>query len=98
MRRKIKRKFSNYTTLGSQYRAEFRKQLRMFITFTFGFTIAFTWREVSFEGSKKFWIWLTGSHGSGSIGGAFFITIVSLLLIYATSYWLKEKPTTTLHK
>jgi len=59
--------------------------------FTLGFTIAFTWREYTYESSKNFIKWLTGTSESGAFGGALFLTILCLLLIYATSYLLKYK-------
>lgn len=90
MRKKIKRKISNYTTIGNKYKSEIRKQLRMIITFTLGFTIAFTWREYLYQGSINLWKTITKTNGDGALGGAVFITVLSLILIYATAYWLKD--------
>ena len=91
MKKSFKQKFSNYTTLGSRYKEEFRNQLRMFIHFTLGFTIAFTWREYLFESSKNFIKWLTGTTHSGAFGASIFITLLCVFLIFLTSYYLKEK-------
>jgi hypothetical protein len=92
MRRKIKQKFSNYTFVGSKYRNEFRKQIRSIIVFTLGFTIAFAWRETIFDWAKSFTEWITHSPGEASSAGAsIFITILCVLLIILTSYWLKDK-------
>lgn len=91
MKKRFKRKISNYTTIGSNYKEEFRTQLRMFIMFTLGFTIAFTWREYMFEGSKKFVIWLTKTQGSGAFLAAIFITIMCFLFMFLTARWLKKK-------
>jgi hypothetical protein len=91
MRRKIKQKFSNYTFVGQKYKSEFRKQMRSVIVLTMGFTIAFAWRETIFDWSKSFTAWITHSAGEGSSTGAsIFITIISLVLIFLTAYWLKD--------
>jgi hypothetical protein len=88
----MKRRLSNYFYLGSNYKAEFRKQMRLIIVFTLGFTIAFSWRETIFDLSKSFVQWISGikNANSSSIWASVFITIVSLLLIFLTAKWLKE--------
>ncbi len=92
MRRKIKQKFSNYTFIGRKYKEEFRKQMRMIIVFTLGFSIAFAWREAIFDWSKSVTAWLTHSNNGGSSTSAsVFITLVCILLIILTSRWLKDK-------
>ncbi len=90
MRRK---KFSDFFYVGHKYKAEVRKQIRMFIIFTLAFTIAFTWRETFFDLSREFMIWLTGAEdqGTASIFASIFITLVSVLLIFLTSQYFKEK-------
>jgi hypothetical protein len=89
----MKRRLSNYFYLGSNYREEFRKQMRLIIVFTLGFTIAFSWRETIFDLSKSFVQWIAGikNANASSIWASVFITIVSLFLIFLTAKWLKEK-------
>jgi cation transport ATPase len=92
MRRKISQKISNYTFVGQNYKDEFRKQMRMIITFTLGFTIAFAWRETIFDWSKSAAAWITHSRDGGStLGATMFITIFSILLLFLTSRWLGER-------
>lgn len=91
MKRRMNGGISKYFYVGSKYRTEFRKQMRTFIVFTLGFTIAFSWRETIFDGSKKIVKWLTGTNKSGSFGASIFITLVSVLLIFLTAQWLKDK-------
>ncbi len=87
----MRRGILKYFYVGSKYKNEFRKQMRSFIVFTLGFTIAFSWRETIFDGSKNFIKWLTGTSNSGSFGASIFITLVSILLIFMTTNWLKER-------
>ncbi len=86
-----RRKFSDFFNVGRNYKEEFRKQLRMIITFTLGLGIAFTWREYLYESSKKIVKWMFHADGQAAFGGAVFVTLISIVLIYATSLWLKEK-------
>jgi asparagine N-glycosylation enzyme membrane subunit Stt3 len=90
--RKIKN-FRNYFYLGNKYREEFRKQMRMFIIFTLGFTIAFTWRETIFDLSKSFVNWITHSTNPNavSVWASVFITFLCLILIFLTTRWLRDK-------
>lgn len=89
MRRVISKYFSK-----TKYRKEFRYELRLLIIVTLGFTIGFTWRETIFDLSwaliKK--ITHTQSNSTLSVLSSIFITLVSLGLIYLTSYLLKERP------
>jgi hypothetical protein len=64
----------------------------MIITFTLGFTIAFTWRETLFDISKSFVQWLSGikENNSASFWASMFITFLSIFLIFITARWLKE--------
>lgn len=92
MRRRIKQKISNYTFVGQNYRDEFRKQMRSVVVLTLGFSIAFAWRETIFDWSKSITAWITHSNNGGSSTGAsIFITLICLLLILATTRWLKDK-------
>ena len=89
-----KRKFRNYFYLGNKYKREFRKQMRMFVIFTLGFTIAFTWRETIFDLSKALvrWISNTTNPNATSIWASVFITLICTLLIFLTARWLRDKP------
>ncbi len=89
-----KRRIRNYFYLGNQYRQEFRKQMRMFIIFTLGFTIAFTWRETIFDLSKALIVWLTHptNPNATSVWASVFITIICAFLIFLTTRWLRDKP------
>jgi len=73
---------------------EFRRQLRLLIIITLGFTIAFTWRQTIFDLSFVFVAFLTNIQNNTtlSILSSILITIVSVGLIYVTSYWLKDRP------
>lgn len=72
---------------------EFRRQLKLLITFTLGFTIAFTWRQTIFDLSLALVAFMTNIKNSStlSILSSSLITIISLVLIYLTSHWLKER-------
>lgn len=89
MRRKINRYFSR-----NGYRKEFRHELRLLIIVTLGFTIGFTWRETIFDLSWALMQFVTKVQTAPalSILASLFITVVSLGLIYLTSYFLKERP------
>lgn len=87
----MRRKISNYFYVGHKYREEVRKQIRSFILFTLGFTIAFTWREYTFEESKRLIKWITGTGGTGAFGAALFITFVCVGLMLLASYYFKNE-------
>ena len=72
---------------------ESRRELRLLITFTLGFTIAFTWRQTIFDVSQEFIKFLTNTsnHSYLSILTSVFITLLSILLISLVSHWLKER-------
>lgn len=89
----MKKKLYRFFIKGRNFENEFKRQLRMFIIITLGFTIAFTWRQTIFDLSQSFvnfFIHIQNSSLS-SILASLFIIIMSFLLIYATSYYLKEK-------
>ncbi len=77
---------------GNNFKKEFRRQMRMLIVVTLGFTIAFSWRETVFNLSQELVKWITNIQNSAlsSILTSTFITIVSLILIYFTAHFLKE--------
>lgn len=64
----------------------------MFTTFALGFTIAFTWRQTIFDLSQSFLQYLFHlEHASAlSIFASVFITLISVGIIYLTSYYLKD--------
>ncbi len=75
------------------FKKEFKKQLRLLIIITLGFTIAFSWRQTIFDISTEFIGFLTNIKDSSllSIVSSIFITLMSILLIYLTSHFLKEE-------
>lgn len=88
----MKRGIKNRIVLGRKFKREFKRQLRMIITFTLGFTIAFSWRETTFELSQTFvnFILHLDSTSASSILTSTFITIMSLILIYFSSRFLRD--------
>ena len=92
MRLKFKKKFSNYTFVGRKYKDEFRKQMRLIIIFTLGFTIAFAWRETIFEWAQSLAIsWVHSNSAQSSLWASVFITIFSIILLFLASLWLKDR-------
>lgn len=80
--------------LGTQsFENEFKKQVRMLITFTLGFTIAFSWRQTTFDTAESLVEKFTHfqSATSLSIATSFFITIISLLVIFIAARLLHDK-------
>ncbi|MEK6906594.1 MAG: hypothetical protein AABW81_03160 [Nanoarchaeota archaeon] len=78
---------------GARFKREFKHQLRLFITFTLGFTIAFTWRQTIFDASSNFMRFITHIKDSTTLSlvSSLFVTVVSLLLIYLSTQLLKEE-------
>ena len=76
----------------TRFKHEFRKQARMLILFTLGFTIAFTWRETLFDISQRLVEAVTNIKNSNSLSilTSTFITVLSLAVIYVTSHMLKD--------
>ncbi|MFW5846621.1 MAG: DUF5654 family protein [Nanoarchaeota archaeon] len=91
---KIKRKFLNVFHVGKRFKNELRRQIRMLLVFTMGFTIAFSWRQTIFELSQNFVKFLTKIENPNvsTILTSIFITILALILIYIASYYLKDSP------
>lgn len=89
---KMRDKLNNFFTMGRKFKKEFRRQLRLLITIALGFTIAFTWRQTIFDLSQTFVQFITNIQDSTalSIFTSVFITIVSILLIYLSSYYLRN--------
>jgi hypothetical protein len=88
----MKKKISQFFTIGRRFKKEFRRQLRMMIVVTLAFTIAFTWRQTTFDISQNFIKWLTNIQSSSlsSILTSTFITLLSLVLIFIASHFFKE--------
>ncbi len=77
---------------GHHFKREFREQMRLFIVITFGFTIAFSWRQTFFDASEALIQHFTNQQGTTlSILASVFITIISLVVIYVASHYLKER-------
>jgi hypothetical protein len=78
--------------IGRRFRKEFKKQIRLFIVMTLAFTIAFSWRQTTFDLSQSFIQFITNIKDSAtsSILTSLFITFLSILAIYLTSYILKD--------
>jgi len=93
MFRKAKEKVSNYYMRGERYRKEIKRELRVLIVVTLGFTIAFTWRQTIFDVFQAAIVRLFNSVGVAAASAltSFTITLVSVLLIFITSYFLQDK-------
>lgn len=87
----MKHRFLRFHRESTQFKKEFRREIRMLIVVTLGFTIAFTWRQTIFDVSQDFVSFITNIQNSAelSILTSFFITIVAVLLVYLTSHFLK---------
>jgi len=90
----MRKKIFNFFIRGKRFKKEFRRQIRMLIIITLGFTIAFTWRQTVFDLSQNFVQFITSIKNSSilSILTSVFITLISILLIYLTSYYLRNNP------
>lgn len=91
----MKEKLLNFFTgRGRRFKKEFKRQLRILILFTLGFTIAFTWRQTVFDLSQLIIRFFTEIKNTSvlSILTSTFITIISIILIYLTSYYLRDCP------
>jgi len=77
---------------GRSFQREFRKQLRLLIIITLGFTIAFTWRQTVFDLSLAFVRYMTDIQGDSelSILTSLFITFTSVGIIYIIAHLLKD--------
>jgi len=90
----MKRKLYEYVIGGQNFKKEVKRQIRLLIILTLGFTIAFSWRQTIFDGIQflvdKI---LKIEHAvTSSIVTSVFITIISLALIYFLAHVLKDKP------
>lgn len=89
----MKKRLYNFFIGSKNFENEFRKQVRMLIVVTLGFTIAFTWRQTIFDLSQSFVQFITHVQKSelSSILTSTFITFLSILIIYLVSHFLKDK-------
>ena len=73
---------------------EFKRQLKFLIGVTFGFTIAFSWRQTIFDISESLVKFITHIESTAtlSIFASIVITLVSLGAIYLSSKWLRDTP------
>ena len=88
----MKHRINRSLRAGSRFKREFRKQIRMLIIITLGFTIAFTWRQTIFDTSQSivnFFLHIESS-ATLSILTSVFITFLSVLLVYLTAHFLKN--------
>lgn len=90
----MKKKVFDFLVKGRSFKSEFKRQARLLIVVTFGFTIAFTWRQTFFDISQTFVKFLTHVESStvSTILTSIFITLISVIVIYVTSYYLKDLP------
>tara|TARA_Y100000310_G_C20513646_1_gene730095 strand:+ start:141 stop:422 length:282 start_codon:yes stop_codon:yes gene_type:complete len=82
----------NFFIGGKRFENEFRRQIRLLIILTLAFTVAFTWRQTLFDASQALVQLVIDVKGSTSLSvlTSTFITIVSILIIYLASHFLKE--------
>jgi len=83
MREKVKR----FLFGGDAFKREFKQQFRLLVTFTLGFTIAFTWRQLIFDSTESLVKFITKVQSSLylSILTTFTITFISLVIIWLVS-------------
>lgn len=78
---------------GRHFKEEFRKQMRLLIIFTIGFTIAFSWRQTIFDitqtAVQKFFN--TQNFFYSTLFTSLTITIFGIIIIFLTSHLLKIK-------
>jgi len=88
----MKKRLYNFFVGGRKFKKEFKRQTRLLVIITLGFTIAFAWRQTIFDLSQSFVrvIIKVESSTSLTILTSLFITILSLILIYFTSHLLKD--------
>ena len=90
----MKKGLYNFFIGGRSFEKEFKRQIRFFVIITLGFTIAFTWRQTVFDVSQTFVQFITHIKDSAlsSILTSTFITLLSILIIFFTAHFLREKP------
>jgi len=85
-------KIKNFIFPGRKFKKEVQRQIRMLITITFGFTIAFTWRQTIFDISESLIqsFFNVDNSSTLSLMASIFITLISIFIIYLSAYYLKE--------
>jgi hypothetical protein len=85
------RKLSNFFTVGHRYKAELKRQIRSMIIITLGFTIAFSWRQTTFDLSQSFVQFITKIESStaSTVLTSTFITLIGVMLIFITAHYMK---------
>jgi len=80
MRENIKR----FLFGGDAFKKDFVSQIKSLVVFTLGFTIAFSWRQTTFDTTEHFVQWLLHIQNSSalSILTSVVITLFSLLIIW----------------
>ncbi|MBS3077867.1 hypothetical protein J4233_06415 [Candidatus Pacearchaeota archaeon] len=93
MFRKAKERVNNYYLRGERFRKEVKREIKLLIAVTLGFTIAFTWRQTIFDLFEAVIIkfFSSTSQSTLSVLTSLAITLVSVLLIFLASYFLQEK-------
>ena len=96
MFKKQKEKVHHFFVGGEQFKKEVKRQVRLLIVVTLGFTIAFSWRQTIFDVFESFIqkIFPTNNTALSSILTSTLITLITLFLILITSYFLQEKRNT----
>ncbi len=89
----IRHKTHNYFIGGEQFKKELVSQLRFLIIVTFGFTIAFTWRQTIFDTTQSLVHFITHIESSTTLSvlTSLAITLIGLLIILLTSRFLNPK-------
>src|SRR3989339_1263501 len=72
---------------------EFWQEVKMFIIFGLGFTIAFTWRQTIFDTMEYLVQWITNIQSSTSLSilTSVSTTIVCLILIFLTAKFFQDR-------
>lgn len=85
-------KINDFFIGGRNFKEEFRRQMRLLVVVTFGFTIAFSWRQTIFDAVQTAVKKLTNTNGlSLSLLTSLTITLTSIIIIYLVSQLLKER-------
>ncbi len=87
-------KFLQYFRACTRFKKEFRRQIRSFIIITLAFTVAFSWRQTTFDLSQYLisLVITIQNPATSTIITSTFITLFSVFLIYLTAHFLKEVP------
>ena len=75
------------------FKQELKREIRMLIVVGIGFSIAFAWRQTSFDAALNFVHWLFSTNGTvtSSILASLLITLIGLAIILLTSKFLKDE-------